>query len=224
MMRARAPFRAIVSAVVLVLAALAPSYAQPEDAKDNKPFGFDTGFFKGDQPIEITADALDVDQTGNTAIFQGNVNAVQGDVVMRSDNLTVYYANDEAKTPAASEASPSSVVPTTKAASDPLASTGQGKIRRMEVTGGVHVSSPSETASGDRGVYDVEADKITLTGNVILTRGENVLRGSKMLIDVASGKSVIQGGGGNTGRVKGVFLPKSANATNSSAGSPPPGP
>jgi len=178
--------------------------------------GLDTAFFKNDEPIEITADRLDVDQVNKRAVFGGNVNAVQGDVHLVGESLTVFYDQEkESGAPAAAPAAPATPAVETEGsaaasgappAADALGS--GGRIRRMEVTGGVHVSSPTETATGDLGVYDLEAGTITLTGNVIVTRGENILRGSRLNIDVESGKSVILGSD-DTGRVKGLFVPKS---------------
>ncbi len=192
--------------------------AQPQAGSG---IGLDTAFFKSDAPIEITADRLDVDQVNKRAVFGGNVNAVQGDVHLAGEILTVFYDQEEQVSaataapaaPAHAPALPAVEAPPADAAAPGEASAGDsmgsgGRIRRMEVTGGVHVSSPAETATGDQGVYDLEAGTITLTGNVIVTRGENILRGSRLDIDVESGKSIIMGGG-DTGRVKGLFVPKS---------------
>jgi lipopolysaccharide export system protein LptA len=205
-------------AMSLGLAAAAPAEAPQSESEANKPqagsgVGLDTAFFKNDEPIEITADRLDVDQLNNRAVFGGNVNAVQGDVHLAGETLTVFY--DEAQADAAPDAPamPAAETPAAEIATADAAPAGDspaagGRIRRMEVTGGVHVSSPTETATGDAGTYDLEAGLITLTGNVIVTRGENILRGSRLHIDVESGKSVIMGEQ-QTGRVKGLFVPKS---------------
>ena len=48
--------------------------------------GYDTSL-----PIEITADSLEVRQEEQIAVFRGNVDAVQGDLNLRADELTVYY-------------------------------------------------------------------------------------------------------------------------------------
>ena len=44
------------------------------------------------------------------------------------------------------------------------------QIDRLDAAGGVVVHSPSETAKGDFGVYDLNRKLITLIGNVQLTR------------------------------------------------------
>jgi lipopolysaccharide export system protein LptA len=133
------------------------------------------------QPIEITADSMEVDQDQQTAIFEGTVEAVQGELHLRADRVTVHY-RDKAE--------------------------GGGKeIARIEAVGNVFVSSPEETAQGASGVYDVPGRTIALEGDVVLTRGENVIRGERLELDLRAGVSRIEGGAG--GRVKGLFLPES---------------
>ena len=46
------------------------------------------------------------------------------------------------------------------------------QIQRLDAAGGVVVHSPSETAKGDFGIYDLDRKLITLIGNVQLTRGQ----------------------------------------------------
>ncbi len=120
-------------------------------------------------PIEITADSLEVAQKEQVATFAGDVDAVQGDLVLSADKLRVYYEGKAKKIGLA---------------------TGTGStIRRIEAEGEVLLSSPQETASGDFGVYDVPAKLVTLEGSVVLTRGDNVVRGERLVMDLATGKS-----------------------------------
>jgi lipopolysaccharide export system protein LptA len=83
------------------------------------------------------------------------------------------------------------------------------QIRRLDAAGGVTVQSPSETAKGDFGIYDLDKKLITLIGAVQLNRGDNQLNGSRLVIDLDSGRAVIDGGppGVNSsgGRVTGHF-------------------
>ncbi len=65
--------------------------------------------------------------------------------------------------------------------------------------------SPEETARGDAGVYDVEKRTILLEGQVVLTRGDNVLRGNRATVDLVSGRSVMAPTAGE--HVHGLFVP-----------------
>ena len=71
------------------------------------------------------------------------------------------------------------------------------------------VKSPSETARGDFGVYDLDRKLITIIGNVRLARQNDLISGSRLVIDLDSGRAVIDGGppGVNQGggRVAGHF-------------------
>lgn len=154
---------------------------------DAQTFQHDTSL-----PIEITADTLEVAQADQVATFTGNVDAVQGDLVLRADKLRVHYRGDDQGDQAA-------------------AST--GTIRRIEATGNVFLSSPRETAEGDVGVYDVASNSVTLDGTVVLTRGENVIHGRHLEIDLVTGRARVTGAGrGVAGaeaseRVRAIFTP-----------------
>ncbi len=141
--------------------------------------------FKHDssQPIEVTSDTLDVAQSDQTAIFSGNVVAIQGELRLGSDNLRVYYRGGAER------------------------SSQQGAISKLDAIGAVAVSSPRETATSEWAVYDVDSGQITMGGNVVLTRGENILRGEQLVIDLETGQSRIVGTPGAGGRVKGLFTP-----------------
>ncbi len=136
-----------------------------------------------DQPIDINADSLEIQQEQNLAIFTGNVIAVQGNIKLRAEQLRVWYR------PASS-----------KAGGD--AANAGSTIIRIDAIDQVFVSSATETAQGDLGIYEVAEKRLTLTGAVVLTRGQNVLRGKKLVMDMATGRSQISGG-----RVHGRFVP-----------------
>jgi len=151
------------------------------------------------QPIEISADSLEVAQEEQLATFAGNVDAVQGDLVLSADKLLVYYEGENS--------------------SIGISAGGGSSIRRIDAEGHVIIASPEETAEGDYGTYDVLAKLVTLEGQVVLTRGANVVRGERLEMDLVSGKSRMVGGTEtsiakegekpSSGRVKALFTPKS---------------
>jgi lipopolysaccharide export system protein LptA len=86
----------------------------------------------------------------------------------------------------------------------------------IDTSGGVTVTSPSETARGDFAVYDLSEGLITMVGNVRLERGGSFLSGGRLTIDLDTGRAVMDGGlrGVNQagGRVTGRFtVPKRNN-------------
>ena len=135
-------------------------------------------------PVDVLADRIDVQDRADRAIFAGNVHVTQGNLTMDTARLTVAYA-----------------------------SSGGIQIQRLDASGGVIVKSPSETARGDFAVYDLGRKLITLVGKVQLNRGESQILGSRLMIDLNSGRAVIDGGPAGVaqsgGRVKGHFtVPK----------------
>ncbi len=142
------------------------------------------------EPIEIVADLLTVEQNRQVAIFSGNVQAIQGEMTLSADRLEVFYA---------------------EGAGGGAAATGVGQgtqITRIEAEGNVKVANPSDTAAGDRGVYDVAAQTIHLEGNVVLTSGSNVVRGAELDVDLQRNLSTVRGGAGGAGqRVRALFVP-----------------
>jgi len=82
---------------------------------------------------------------------------------------------------------------------------GSLKIQRITATGGVVVTRGDETARGDVAVYDFNRRIITMAGNAMLRRGSDTMRANRFVIDLNSGVSAAEGG-----RVSGTFsAPKS---------------
>ncbi|ADL00086.1 LptA/OstA family protein [Brevundimonas subvibrioides] len=88
-----------------------------------------------------------------------------------------------------------------------------GGLTRIEASGDVYYVTPNETIRGDRAVYTVTNATVVVTGDVILTQGQNVLTGGSLTYNVDTGEARIQGGGAgaNDGRVRGVFYPEGSN-------------
>jgi lipopolysaccharide export system protein LptA len=63
------------------------------------------------------------------------------------------------------------------------------KPDEITADGNVVFATPSGTATGDHGVYELEKDPptITLTGKVVLTKEKNVMRGTFLVVNTDSG-------------------------------------
>lgn len=158
-------------------------------------------------PIEVTSDTLDVMQDQSKAVFSGNVVAIQGDVRLKADKMTVHYAKSGDKKEKPKKAS--------LAKDKPADKNPEGSIKKIEAEGNVFMSTPNETASGASGVYDVEHQEIRLNSNVVLTRGQNVLKGDRLTYNFATSRSTLTGGeqgsnagGGKKERVRALFVPE----------------
>ena len=195
-----------------------------------------------DQPIQIDAATLEVRDKEKMATFAGDVQVVQGDTTIKCQKLVVYYGPEPGAAPNASQAKRQQQQPQQPQAQQQQPQqagtmpTRQQDIRRIEALGGVTVISKDQTASGDRGVYDLKTKTITLLHNVTVAQGKNVLHGERVVVDTVSGNAHFDS---NTdaqngtspakppGRVRAVILPnkdmKGGPANTMSIG-PAPGP
>lgn len=131
-------------------------------------------------PVDVAADRIEVQDRDDRALFVGNVVVTQGDLTLTTERLRIAYSG------------------------------GDGiNIDRLDASGGVKVQSSGETAYGDYGVYDLNRKIITLIGDVRLAQGNNEIFGSRLIIDLTSGRAVIDGGPRGVdqsgGRVTGRF-------------------
>jgi lipopolysaccharide export system protein LptA len=138
---------------------------------------------KQDLPVQIDAKNLEVQDKKKTATFTGNVKVVQGDTTMTCKTLEVFYGQELGI--ASSEAP---VVKTTGA----VVPNAQN-IRLIRARGDVLVVSKEQNATGDVGIYDLQAKTITLTGNVVLSQGKNVIHGEKLIVDTVTGNAHVEG-------------------------------
>ena len=139
-----------------------------------------TRWFNSDAPIDVASDRLEVQDRADRAVFVGNVHVKQAELSLDTARLSVAY------------------------------SSGAGvQIKRLDASGGVTVRSPSETATGTFGIYDLDRKLITLVGDVRLQRQGSEINGQRLVIDLDSGRAVIEGGpagvGQSGGRVTGHF-------------------
>ena len=226
--------------------------AAPAIKKKEAGSGFGAfGSGGGKEPIKIDADRLDVFDRENKAIFAGNVVAVQGESTIRCSSMTVHYQRKEkepkgkaeAKAPEAKpdakasltqppdakpvekavkvEAKPEPKVEKPEKSSDP---TDGSAIRQVVCAGPVTVVSKDQVASGDNAVFDQEAKRIVVTGNVVLSQCQNVTRGSRLVYDMNTGRANMDPVAG--GRVSAMFVPggKDDSAKGKQAGcAQPPG-
>ena len=166
-------------------------------------------FENKDAPVQIEAATLEVHDKSKTATFSGNVQVVQGDTTMRCRSLVVFYGQEVGIGESGGEAT------TGTAAKSSLGGTkGAQNIRRIEARGGVTVVTKDQSASGDLGIYDLKTKTITLSGNVVVSQGQNVIHGERVVVDTETGNARVESGGsgagasaGNGGRVRALIQP-----------------
>jgi len=131
-------------------------------------FGQSTDVFMGfssdsKSPIQVDAATLEVFEEGDQRIslFSGGVTVHRGDTTMKAATIKLYSDKKD----------------------------DQNGFTRMEANGTVYVNSGNQTATGSSAVVDNKAQTITLTGDVVLSRGKDVVTGAKLVIDMATGRA-----------------------------------
>jgi lipopolysaccharide export system protein LptA len=176
-------WREIVVAMALALAV----YVHDANAQKNQgPPNALQGFSQNrDQPVKIQAASLEVREKDKVATFTGDVHVVNGDTELRCKALTVFYDEDSSKS--------------NMKAADPGPG-GERQIKRIEAKGGVTVTQKDQNAAGDAAIFNMRENIVTLTGNVVVTKGADVLRGQRLVVDLTNGVSKM-----DQGRVEGLF-------------------
>jgi len=191
---------------LLAVPAAGAVQAQQSNAPPNAMQGFSQN---RNEPVDIKADALEFQNEKKMAIYKGHVHLVQGDTTLRCKTLIVYYDGDQAGAQAPAAKSP--------AAATAAAPAGTGSIRYMEAIGQVIVVQKDQTATGDKAIYDMPTNSVTLSagagGFVTVTQGPNVVRGPRLVVHLDTGVSHFEGG-----RVESLFVPGANKGGNAKPG------
>ncbi|WP_415183473.1 lipopolysaccharide transport periplasmic protein LptA [Phaeovulum sp.] len=115
-------------------------------------------------PVEVTADSLGVNQADGSATFTGNVVVGQGEMRLSAATVRIEYGAD-----------------------------GQSRIERLFASGGVTLVNATEAAEAREAVYTIASGQIVLTGDVLLTQGQNVMSGEKLTVDLKTGTGAMDG-------------------------------
>ena len=154
-------------------------------------------------PIDIESDVLVVHDQQKYATFKGSVKAVQGTTTLRADQLDVHYVGGGDKLAigkGTAEALPDQGDQATTPAPPPPTAA-EAKITKIEAKGNVIINSDQDqTTTSDWALYDVPAQMVTVGGNVVLTQGQNVLKGDRLVIDLKTGESRFENPGNTADR------------------------
>jgi lipopolysaccharide export system protein LptA len=206
-------FATIAMAASLCAVLIAPvpnAFAQTRLAQGAPSTPVKPGQFENkDAPVQIEAATLEVHDKSKTATFSGNVQVVQGDTTMRCRSLVVFYGQEVGL----GETGSGEPTTATTGKSTIGGSKGAQNIRRIEARGGVTVLTKDQSASGDLGIYDLKTKTITLSGNVVVSQGQNVIHGERVVVDTETGNARVESGSGagasaaGGGRVRALIQP-----------------
>jgi len=136
-------------------------------------------------PVSVDAGRIVVEDRANRVSFAGNVVVTQAGLTVRSQRMLINYTD-----------------------------AGSLELQRLTATGGVTVTRGNERATGNTAIYDFNRRIITLAGDVQLRQSGNTLSGGRLVIDLQSGVSTVDGrasggssssAGSSEGRVRSTF-------------------
>lgn len=126
-------------------------------------------------PVNFGADRIELQDRQNRVVLSGNVDITQAGLRLQAARTLVNYSD-----------------------------AGSLDIQRITATGGVQVTRGDEAARGDVAVYDFGRRIITMAGNVRLRRGGDTLNGGRLVIDLRTGVSSVDGSASGSSSVTGT--------------------
>ena len=161
-------------------------------------FAANAGAAVGDSsgPIHIEADRMVSQEQKNSVVFIGNVEARQGDLVIRTDEMTVFYEQKD----------------------DDGSKKSAGQVKKLICKGNVEISQGDWLGTGKRMDYYALDRKVILSGEAKGWQGQNMVAGKTITYYLDEGRSIVEGpataetasgqkGSGQPGRVKAVIHP-----------------
>ena len=130
---------------------------------------------QGKEKIKIfSPEGIQIDQIQKTLTTLGKTTIYHQGNTLKSDKMVAYYTNDK-----------------------------NNKIEKIIATGHVSVDNGKQRITGNAGTYYPSTKKIFMEENVVLSQGDNMLKGDKVSLDLISGESDLK----SSGRIKGQLIP-----------------
>jgi len=136
----------------------------------------------------VESDKMVFDYARGELAYSGDVRVAQGGVHMRSENLTIAFEPERT-----------------------------GSLRSIRASGNVLITHKNTKATGDLAVYDPASSTITLTGEAKLGAGPNTLEGERVIVYLAEGRAIVEGGAAAAAAAAGEAAPP-ASASSGDAG------
>ena len=114
-------------------------------------------------PIEVTADSLSINQSSNTAIFEGSAYVGQGLLRLSADKITVNYSKTD------------------------------GEIASIEAVGNVIFTNGVDIAEAENAFYTINSGLLYMNGNVLLVQGRSTISGDKLNLNILTNVANLTG-------------------------------
>lgn len=114
------------------------------------------------QPIEITAQRLELLQEQRQSIFTGDVVAKQGEMTLYTEKLIVFFQKK------------------------------QDQVERLEALGGVRVIQLDRIATAEKAIFQQEEETLVLIGNAKVKQGRNQIIGDEITLYLKENRSLVK--------------------------------
>ncbi len=137
-----------------------------------------------DAPIHIEASRMTSTEKSNSVVFTGDVDAKQGDVRIRSDEMTVFYNALESPTQQKDKKKPT----------QPAEKKSTQQVEKLICTGNVEVTRGEWLGTAKKMLYLSKERQVILTENAKAWQGQNMVSGEKIIYYLDEGRSEVVGG------------------------------
>jgi len=166
--------------MIVLFGLLLPCFAGSETLKEELGKG-------GSKQMVIKSNKLEVDDNRKVVIFTGDVDAKREDFVINCKKLVVFY-----------KSLPGSKEP------------GKGKteVDKIVATGHVKIThAQGGSATAEKAVYYQRDEKVVLTQNPVVKRGNDFVEGDRITMYLKENRSVVESSGDR--KVRAIIYPKS---------------
>jgi lipopolysaccharide export system protein LptA len=140
-----------------------------------------------DAPIHVEANKMTSTEKSNSVVFTGDVDAKQGDVRIRSDEMTVFYHDIDSSDGKGQEKDK-------KKAAQPTEKKTTQQVEKLICVGNVEVTRGEWLGTGKKMVYLSKERQVILTDNAKAWQGQNMVSGDKIIYYLDEGRSEVVGG------------------------------
>jgi len=143
-----------------------------------------------DEPIEITSSRMEAFNEKKLIVFYDHVMAKQGNKVLKSDQLLLYYKKESDK----------------KVKVGTIETERTGNLEKIEAKGNVSLTQGERIATGDEAIYFQDSNKVIMIGNATLSEGKNLIKGDRVIVFLNENRGVVES---NTKKqVKAIIYPQ----------------
>lgn len=138
-------------------------------------------------PLDIEADVFELDSKRNILVTSGNVQAVQGDIVLRGPYGLYNQGAQRIEFTRGVEVVRDKLRLTADQA------VADAKAKRISLSGRVRLYYQGIEGESEKGAYEVSSKTVVFWGNPVVRQGQDQLTGEKIVFDSVTGRVITSG-------------------------------